>query len=85
MLDEREDETFAWRLQTRPFELRRPANYSRYRLEFTDADGVVRLAEVELLTDRSLPTSPLSADVGGTAGWAGESAVVPVTVTGRGG
>lgn len=48
VLDERADEAFSWRLQTRPFAVDRPGTYAHYRLEFTSG-GPVTLAEVELL------------------------------------
>ena len=39
VLDERSDETFPWRSQTRPFKLARPGNYAYYRIEVTESGG----------------------------------------------
>ncbi len=47
LLDERTDEEFRWRRQTRPFAVARPGAFAWYRLEFTG--GPFRLAEIELL------------------------------------
>lgn len=47
-LDERKDQSFQWRRQTRPFALKAPASYAKYRLEFTGT-GAVSVAEFELL------------------------------------
>ena len=84
VLDERADETFPWRLQTRPFELDRPNNYAHYRIRFTGAEAPTRLAEVELLTSNKPLTSPLSAEVETTVAWPGETVAVPVTVSNSG-
>jgi len=46
VLDQRSDETFTWRQQTRPFKVAKPGKYTYYRLEFV---GDARVAEVELL------------------------------------
>ncbi|MBB3238082.1 putative alpha-1,2-mannosidase [Phyllobacterium endophyticum] len=46
-LDERKDEAFLWPRQTRPFALKTPATYARYRLEL--GTGAVEIAEFELL------------------------------------
>ena len=46
-IDERRDQTFDWRLQTRPFKIATPGRYAYYRLEVTA--GTAALAEVELL------------------------------------
>ena len=50
-LDKRTNESFKWRLYTRAFEIKKPADYSYYRLEITENDGstTTTLAEVELL------------------------------------
>ncbi|MGH2947566.1 MAG: GH92 family glycosyl hydrolase [Solirubrobacteraceae bacterium] len=84
VLDERQGETFEWRSQTRPFKLARPANFSRYRIEFTDGRDTTRLAEVELLTSNRVLATPLSADVKGAIAWPGEAVPVEVTVTNSG-
>ncbi|WP_236792920.1 GH92 family glycosyl hydrolase [Amycolatopsis sp. GM8] len=45
-LDSRQNQTFTWRDQTRPFHVAHPGAYTYYRLQFT---GPVTLSEVELL------------------------------------
>jgi cytoskeletal protein CcmA (bactofilin family) len=45
-VDERQAQTFPWRLQTRPFSVTKPGRYAHYRLVFP---GAVNLAEIELL------------------------------------
>jgi predicted alpha-1,2-mannosidase len=47
-LDERKEQTFRWRTQTRAFRISSPGDYAYYRLALTGAAGV-SLAEVELL------------------------------------
>jgi len=49
--DERADQTFDWRLQTRPFKIAHPARYKYYRLSVTANTGETSttLAEIELL------------------------------------
>ena len=76
VLDRRQDEPFEWRLQTRPFKLDRPSNFSRFRIEFTGA--AVKLAEVELLENERAAAQPLEADVETAVGEPGET--VPVRV-----
>ncbi len=51
VLDERQGETFPWRLQTRAFSVQNPGEYKYYRLEITENNGheTTSLAEVELL------------------------------------
>ncbi|RCW87242.1 GH92 family glycosyl hydrolase, partial [Phyllobacterium bourgognense] len=46
-LDKRENQTFLWPRQTRPFVLKNPATYKQYRLEL--GTGAVTIAEFELL------------------------------------
>jgi predicted alpha-1,2-mannosidase len=46
VVDERKDQTFQWRQQTRAFKVAKPSRYTHYRLEF---GGPVTLAEVEFL------------------------------------
>ncbi|MGA8116656.1 MAG: GH92 family glycosyl hydrolase [Actinocatenispora sp.] len=55
VLDERTDETFEWRRQTRPFRVATPGEYAHYRLEVTATAGGARatLAQVELLVEPS--------------------------------
>ncbi|WP_249316844.1 GH92 family glycosyl hydrolase [Bacillus sp. FJAT-50079] len=50
-LDRRKNESFKWRLFTRAFEIKEPAEYLYYRLEVTENEGgnSTALAEVELL------------------------------------
>jgi hypothetical protein len=75
-LDDRSDQTFTWRSQTRPFKLKRPGSFSHYRILF--AGGPVALGEVELLAREAADSSPVSASVSSPAGSAGET--LPVTV-----
>jgi predicted alpha-1,2-mannosidase len=51
VLDERTQETFRWRRQTRPFAVANPGTYTHYRLDITENTGAptVTLAQVELL------------------------------------
>ncbi|OLB77055.1 MAG: alpha-mannosidase [Actinobacteria bacterium 13_2_20CM_2_71_6] len=51
VIDQRTDETFRWRLQTRAFKVSRPGRYTQYRLEVTanTGDATTTLAEMELL------------------------------------
>lgn len=49
VIDERHGERFPWRCQVRPFRVRRPGAYLRYRFEWADEEPVW-LAEIELLT-----------------------------------
>ncbi|AGZ44993.1 alpha-1,2-mannosidase [Actinoplanes friuliensis DSM 7358] len=50
-IDERSDQTFDWRLQTRPFKITSPGRYAYYRLDVSANTGEASttLAEVELL------------------------------------
>jgi len=49
-IDSRSDETFAWRSQTRPFEIQKPGEYSSYKLAITatSTGGAPTVAEIEL-------------------------------------
>ncbi|HEY8302687.1 MAG TPA: GH92 family glycosyl hydrolase [Jatrophihabitans sp.] len=47
-VDTRTNETFPWRVQTRPFSVANPRPFRQYRLQFTGS-GMTSLAEVELL------------------------------------
>jgi tetrahydromethanopterin S-methyltransferase subunit F len=47
-LDTRTNQTFTWQRQTRPFALKTPASYAKYRLEFSGTNAV-SVAEFELL------------------------------------
>jgi predicted alpha-1,2-mannosidase len=49
LIDQRTDEAFRWRLQTREFKIDRPGRYAYYSLEVTAGDPTVSLAEIELL------------------------------------
>jgi hypothetical protein len=82
VLDERSDETFRWRSQTRPFKLSRPGSYASYRIEVTKGGG--RLGEVELLNPGKADTSPLVTDVERVVASAGDTVPVRVTVTNYG-
>ena len=60
-------ETFPWRKQTRPFELRRPGTYAHYRVRFTKGgDASTSLSEIELLLEPADPGQPAVGD--GVAG-----------------
>ncbi len=49
-VDVRQDESFRWERQTRPFDVRAHGRYSSYRLTVTDTDGgPASLAELELV------------------------------------
>ncbi|WP_433205481.1 GH92 family glycosyl hydrolase [Dactylosporangium sp. CS-047395] len=50
-VDSRKDETFTWRNQTRPFQIRNPGKYTQFRLVVTRTVGAAQtnLAEIELL------------------------------------
>src|SRR5205823_954889 len=63
-VDERVNQTFPWRLQTRVFAVRNPGRFSQYRLEVTrnTGDTATTLAEVELLAK---PDPPCTATVSG--------------------
>jgi len=52
-VDERTNQSFAWKTQTRPFEVASPTLYSRYRIAITatDTGAAPKLAEIELLAD----------------------------------
>ena len=49
LLDERTDQRFRWRRQTRPFLIASPRECTHYRIQVTTAQGPLRLAQVELL------------------------------------
>lgn len=49
LLDERTEERFRWRRQTRPFEIRAPRPCLHHRLVVSASQGPLRLSEVELL------------------------------------
>ncbi len=49
VLDAREAQRFAWRRQTRPFEIASPRPCLRHRLVVATSEGPLRLAELELL------------------------------------
>ncbi|AGL16802.1 GH92 family glycosyl hydrolase [Actinoplanes sp. N902-109] len=50
-VDDRKNETFTWRNQTRPFEIHKPGKFAQFRLVVTKTTGAAQttLAEVELL------------------------------------
>jgi predicted alpha-1,2-mannosidase len=82
VLDERRNETFRWRSQTRPFKLERRGSYASYRIEITKGGG--RLGEVELLNPGKADTSPLVTDVEKVVASAGDTVPVHVTVSNYG-
>jgi predicted alpha-1,2-mannosidase len=85
VLDARSGERFAWRQQTRPFELKHPGTYAHYRVEFTKGgDSSTSLAEMELLTSRPIPVNPLSATATPASGRAGSTVPVQVTIANAG-
>ena len=49
VLDARSAQSFRWRRQTRPFEIRDPRPCLHHRLVVTTSEGLLRLAEIELL------------------------------------
>jgi hypothetical protein len=81
VLDERRNEAFQWRSQTRAFKTTRPGNYAQYRIEL---GGPATLAEVELLNKGKPVASPLSAEVTKGVGWAGDTVTVGVKVSNAG-
>ncbi|WP_067503947.1 GH92 family glycosyl hydrolase [Actinoplanes sp. TFC3] len=50
-IDERSNQSFDWRLQTKPFKIAKPGRYAQYKLDVTANTGeaTTTLAEVELL------------------------------------
>jgi len=69
IIDERADEVFRWRNQTRVFKVAHPEQFSHYRLDITANSGgpSVTLAQLELLTwepqpRTSAPAAPLSGE-----------------------
>jgi predicted alpha-1,2-mannosidase len=84
VLDERHEEAFQWRSQTRPFKLDRPGNYAYYRIEVTENGGAdsTTLAEVELLNNEK--PSPLMVKVKDVVAGAGETVGVDVVVSNAG-
>ncbi|TCO34395.1 putative alpha-1,2-mannosidase [Kribbella steppae] len=50
VLDERTNQSFTWRHQTRPFTIPTPAENQHYRLSITAATSDVALSEIELLS-----------------------------------
>jgi predicted alpha-1,2-mannosidase len=59
-LDTRANQTFTWQRQTRPFALKTPASYARYRLEFSGTSAV-SVAEFELLGVPDNAPAPVAA------------------------
>jgi len=49
VLDERTNQTFPWRRQTRPFTISNPGEYTHYRLAITASSGSPSLSQLELL------------------------------------
>lgn len=48
-LDVRTNQTFEWDRYTRPFAIDSPGRYKYYKLEFTNADEAIRVAQLELM------------------------------------
>ena len=48
-LDVRMNQSFAWERYTRPFVIDKPQKFNYYKLEFTEAEATVRVAELELM------------------------------------
>jgi hypothetical protein len=85
VLDARSGESFAWRRQTRPFEVKDPGAYRHYRLEFTKGgDASTTLSEIELLSNRPVPANPLTATAQPADGRAGTTVPVQVTLANAG-
>nr|WSX74495.1 GH92 family glycosyl hydrolase [Streptomyces sp. NBC_00899] len=85
-LDRRSGEEFRWRDQTRPFRIAHPASMEQYRLRFTSAGGQQKLslAEVELLTQDTIPAAPVKVSVADVALRPGATATVDVGLTNSG-
>jgi predicted alpha-1,2-mannosidase len=60
IIDERADEVFRWRNQTRVFKVARPGQFDHYRLDLTTSTGepTVMLAQLELLTWEAVTSDP---------------------------
>jgi hypothetical protein len=81
-LDERSEESFRWRSQTRPFKLADPGSYAYYRIEFSG--GAPTLGEVELLEPAPPATSPVTTKVDPVVMSAGDSATLSVRISNHG-
>lgn len=68
-LDTRTGETFAWRNQTRPFQIDKPGRFTRFRLVVSKTTGAeqANLAEVELLAGGDVQLGGGSVTVDGVA------------------
>ncbi|WP_020579895.1 GH92 family glycosyl hydrolase [Actinopolymorpha alba] len=84
VVDKRDNETFRWRQQTRPFKLAKPANFSHFRIAFTGSGTSTSLAEVEFLTSDKVAATPISVDLTPAIGWVGKSTTLDVTVKNTG-
>ncbi|MDN5727678.1 MAG: glycoside hydrolase family 92 protein, partial [Propionibacteriales bacterium] len=56
-IDERTEQEFSWRRQTRPFRLAEAVSYERYRLGFTGPESATTVSEVELLASSAVGTA----------------------------
>lgn len=85
VIDQRSDETFPWRLQTKPYKIATPGRYGFYRLEVTANTGepTTTLTELELLTKKG-GAPPLGVDVMGAVARAGETVAVQAVVSNGG-
>ena len=81
-LDERSEESFPWRSQTRPFKLADPGSYAYYRIEFSG--DAPTLGEVELLEPAPPATSPVTTKVDPVVMSAGDSATLSVRISNHG-
>lgn len=75
VVDQRSNQTFPWRVQTRPFSVAKPGSYKMYRLIFTTSAGqTTSLAELELLVKpgssgtNNLAVAPTTAAIAGRTG-----------------
>nr|WP_253772621.1 GH92 family glycosyl hydrolase [Goodfellowiella coeruleoviolacea] len=85
-LDQRADQKFSWRQQTRAFRISQPGRYSWYRLDITGNTGqsTTTLAEVELLAspEPACDTTITDARSGGLAATDGVTCVDGAAITG---
>ncbi len=84
VIDERTDQAFQWRLQTRAFQIDKPGRYAHYRLEVTKSTGATTaLAEIELLANPAPAcTTTVTGKVSGLSVSKGVTCLVGATVAG---
>ncbi|MGD7789936.1 GH92 family glycosyl hydrolase [Propionibacteriaceae bacterium Y1700] len=56
-IDERNEQQFSWRRQTRPFQLAEAVSYKSYRLVFTGSQTATTVSEVEFLASSAVDTA----------------------------